>query len=207
MRTLTTTQLIAPALLVFVAACCGPSTSASVSDATSVAAPAPPCRIDSAGRGRIDLWIERNGLNLYGDPQGTLYIGGTPLFDEASGKLWDRYELVLARHPELTDGLCPYLSIRDRMWIEIQRSGHGLDPVGRRANDATSSSAELEPSPLVTASGGLIDRAAFLVLAHEAWYVPGVRRRFEALRDAVGEQLAVHRAVCGVGEVAVPEVR
>jgi hypothetical protein len=37
----------------------------------------------------------------YGDPKGTIYAGGTPLFDERSAKLTDRYEYILSKHPEL----------------------------------------------------------------------------------------------------------
>ena len=49
----------------------------------------------------IDEWLSEKGLNKYGDPQGTMYAGGTPLFDEASGKTKDKYEYILEKHPEL----------------------------------------------------------------------------------------------------------
>jgi hypothetical protein len=50
---------------------------------------------------RIDLWITREGRNQYGDPEGTVYAGGNPLFDERSPRMRDRYEYILSRHPEL----------------------------------------------------------------------------------------------------------
>jgi hypothetical protein len=50
---------------------------------------------------KIDAWIEKNNLNMYGDPKDTMYTGGTPLFDERTGKKTDRYEYILKKHPEL----------------------------------------------------------------------------------------------------------
>lgn len=49
----------------------------------------------------IDRWIEENNLNKYGDSKDTMYIGGTPLFDETTGKTIDRYRYIIQRHPEL----------------------------------------------------------------------------------------------------------
>jgi hypothetical protein len=50
---------------------------------------------------KIDSWIEKNDLNKYGDSKDTMYTGGTPLFDEKTGKTIDRYEYILKKHPEL----------------------------------------------------------------------------------------------------------
>lgn len=52
---------------------------------------------------RIDEWIARHGLNEYGDPPGTMYMGGSPLFDETTGVRKDRYAYILEQHPELKD--------------------------------------------------------------------------------------------------------
>ena len=52
---------------------------------------------------RIDEWIARNGLNAYGDPPGTMYAGSTPLFEERTGVMKDRYAYILEHHPELKD--------------------------------------------------------------------------------------------------------
>jgi hypothetical protein len=49
---------------------------------------------------RILSWMEENNLNEYGDPQGTVYVGGTPLFDEATGMYQPLYEYLLSQHPE-----------------------------------------------------------------------------------------------------------
>lgn len=57
--------------------------------------------VSVAAKLRIDRWIEANGYNEYGDPQGTIYAGGTPLFNEATGVTIDRYDYILSQHPEL----------------------------------------------------------------------------------------------------------
>ena len=59
--------------------------------------------MDDQLRRRIDEWIARNGLNSYGDPKGTMYAGGTPLFDERTGVSKDRYQYILEQHPELKE--------------------------------------------------------------------------------------------------------
>lgn len=60
--------------------------------------------LDGATKSRIDRWIKEKGLNTFGDPPDTMYMGGTPLFDERTGKSRDRYEYILERHPELRKG-------------------------------------------------------------------------------------------------------
>ncbi|HVF10614.1 MAG TPA: hypothetical protein VNA16_07420 [Abditibacteriaceae bacterium] len=57
--------------------------------------------IDNKLKRKIDEWIKREERNEYGDPKATVYAGGNPLFDERSPHLKDRYEYILARHPEL----------------------------------------------------------------------------------------------------------
>ena len=47
----------------------------------------------------IDRWLKQQGLNQYGDPQGTMYAGGTPLFDEATGERTDRLDYLLHKFP------------------------------------------------------------------------------------------------------------
>ena len=44
-------------------------------------------------------WIKANGLNQYGDLMGTIYTGGTPLFDELTGEEIDRIGYILKQHP------------------------------------------------------------------------------------------------------------
>lgn len=47
----------------------------------------------------IDAWIIENNLNQYGDPKDTVYMGGTPLFNERTGESIDKYEYILRNHP------------------------------------------------------------------------------------------------------------
>ncbi|OGF25481.1 hypothetical protein A2331_01270 [Candidatus Falkowbacteria bacterium RIFOXYB2_FULL_34_18] len=52
---------------------------------------------------KIDVWLEKNGYNRYGDPGGIIYTGGTPLFNEATGESMDRLEYILKNHPQILD--------------------------------------------------------------------------------------------------------
>jgi hypothetical protein len=51
---------------------------------------------------RIDAWLTAyaDSLNDYGDPEGTMYAGGTPLFNEQKGEPVSKYEYIVAKHPE-----------------------------------------------------------------------------------------------------------
>lgn len=49
---------------------------------------------------QIEAWIKENNLNQYGDPEHTVYLGGTPLFDESTGERIDKYEYILRRHSD-----------------------------------------------------------------------------------------------------------
>ena len=49
---------------------------------------------------QIEKWITDYGLNQYGDPADTLYAGGSPLFDETTGKSITRWEYMLEKHPD-----------------------------------------------------------------------------------------------------------
>lgn len=51
----------------------------------------------------IDEWLANNGLNAYGDSADTMYAGGTPLFDEATGETKDRFEHLFKKFPNLFD--------------------------------------------------------------------------------------------------------
>lgn len=59
--------------------------------------------VDDQTKRRIDQWVRENGRNEYGDNPGTVYAGGTPLFNEMTGRTLDRYEYILKRHPELRE--------------------------------------------------------------------------------------------------------
>ncbi len=49
----------------------------------------------------LDAQLQQRGLNQFGDPPDTMYAGGTPLFDEATGKRTDRETYVFAKHPDI----------------------------------------------------------------------------------------------------------
>jgi pyruvate/2-oxoglutarate dehydrogenase complex dihydrolipoamide acyltransferase (E2) component len=51
----------------------------------------------------LDQWLAARGLDPYGSPEGTLYAGGTPLFDERTGERRDRLQYVYKRHPAARD--------------------------------------------------------------------------------------------------------
>jgi len=48
----------------------------------------------------IDRALAEQNLNDYGDPEGTTYPGGPPVFGVA-GAAGDRYQYVLQRHPDI----------------------------------------------------------------------------------------------------------
>ena len=48
----------------------------------------------------IDEMIRKQKLNEYGDPQDTVYAGGTPLFDMTTGQMKDRYAYILSKHKD-----------------------------------------------------------------------------------------------------------
>jgi hypothetical protein len=57
--------------------------------------------IDDDTKQRIDRWVRENNRNEYGDAPGTVYTGGTPLFNEMTGRQMDRYEYILKKNPAL----------------------------------------------------------------------------------------------------------
>ncbi|MGI5861708.1 MAG: hypothetical protein ACOX6T_06575 [Myxococcales bacterium] len=62
----------------------------------------------------VDRWLKERNLNQYGDPEGTMYAGGTPLFDEATGERTDRLEHVFSKHPQA----------REHCLAQIADAGH-----------------------------------------------------------------------------------
>ncbi len=69
---------------------------------------------------QIETWIERNDLNEFGDPRGTMYAGGNPLFNEATGKSTERFEYIIRNHP-------------DKPW-RTQKAPTGESPASGSAN-------------------------------------------------------------------------
>ncbi|MCO4784074.1 MAG: hypothetical protein KC646_17225 [Candidatus Cloacimonetes bacterium] len=50
---------------------------------------------------KIDNYLSENNLNEFGDSKGTMYMGGSPLYNESTGQSTDRYEHVLKKFPNL----------------------------------------------------------------------------------------------------------
>ena len=69
-------------------------------------APPPAGAPDAQAASCIDLWLTQRDLNQFGDPVGTMYAGGTPLFDEKTGRTTDRVQYLVRKHPELQQA-CP----------------------------------------------------------------------------------------------------
>ena len=58
--------------------------------------------LTAAERAAVDAALAAQGLNEYGDPAGTVYVGTVPpLVDDLTGEALDRYEYVLRKHPAL----------------------------------------------------------------------------------------------------------
>jgi len=62
--------------------------------------PPPPIRLDVRQTDCVEKWLKGHGLDAYGNPAGTMYAGGTPTFDEATGRSVDRWTLVAKNRPE-----------------------------------------------------------------------------------------------------------
>ncbi len=68
--------------------------------AASVPTPAARIQLDAKQTDCVELWLKGHGLDVYGNPRGTMYAGGTPTFDETTGKSVDRWTLVAKNRPE-----------------------------------------------------------------------------------------------------------
>ncbi|MCP3100376.1 hypothetical protein LZ198_16020 [Myxococcus sp. K15C18031901] len=55
---------------------------------------------DATLQGCVDRWLKKHQLDAYGHPEGSMYAGGTPLFDERTGESKDRLTYVFEQHPE-----------------------------------------------------------------------------------------------------------
>jgi hypothetical protein len=66
-----------------------------------VPTPAPSPAWTSTQEACIERYLEAHGLDGFGSPRGSMYPGGTPLFDEASGQRLSRDEYLARRHPEI----------------------------------------------------------------------------------------------------------
>jgi hypothetical protein len=48
----------------------------------------------------LDKWLTGKKMDRYGHPEGTMYAGGSPLFNERTGESRDRLQYVYERQPE-----------------------------------------------------------------------------------------------------------
>jgi len=55
--------------------------------------------ISSQEKTKIDAYLLANNLNQCGDPPGTVYTGGSCLFNETTGKLTDKYDYLVKKFP------------------------------------------------------------------------------------------------------------
>ena len=55
--------------------------------------------LPEAEKAQIEAWLEKNGYNQYGDKPDTVYMGGTPLFDESTGKYIKLYDYLIQKYP------------------------------------------------------------------------------------------------------------
>jgi len=69
--------------------------------APPAAAPAPKPPPADPAAACADGWLAERKLNEFGDAPGTMYTGGTPLFDEKTGQRKDRLAHLFAKHAEL----------------------------------------------------------------------------------------------------------
>jgi hypothetical protein len=50
----------------------------------------------------LDRWLAERRLDPFGNPEGTAYAGGTPLFDPTSGTSASRWDYVGSKWPDAT---------------------------------------------------------------------------------------------------------
>jgi hypothetical protein len=55
----------------------------------------------------VNGWLKNKKLDEFGNPEGTMYAGGSPLFNEATGESKDRLEYVFSRQPEAKKACAP----------------------------------------------------------------------------------------------------
>ncbi len=55
----------------------------------------------------VDAWLAERKLDAFGHDEGTMYTGGTPLFDERTGESTDRLTYVFRRHPQAKAACAP----------------------------------------------------------------------------------------------------
>lgn len=74
-----------------------------------------PAQPPSPAESCVDAWLSERSLDRYGHPQGTMYTGGTPLFDERTGESTPRLEYVFRKHPDAHAACAPDLTLPERL--------------------------------------------------------------------------------------------
>ncbi|HLL54374.1 MAG TPA: hypothetical protein VK447_12545 [Myxococcaceae bacterium] len=61
----------------------------------------------AAAEACVDKYLAERKLNEYGDAEGTMYAGGSPLFDERTGTRTERLDYIFAKHPQIKQACSP----------------------------------------------------------------------------------------------------
>jgi hypothetical protein len=56
--------------------------------------------LPEAEKSQIEAWLEENNYNQYGDKVDTIYAGGSPLFNESTGKSTLLYDYLVQKYPD-----------------------------------------------------------------------------------------------------------
>ena len=67
---------------------------------------------------KADAWLKANNYNDYGDSEDTMYMGGTPLFDETTGEFTERLDYLKKKFPnEPWKWYIPYFLKQGSVWV------------------------------------------------------------------------------------------
>lgn len=67
---------------------------------STATAPVPDAAARASKEACVDTWLKNHAFDAYGNKAGTMYMGGTPLFDERTGERQDRLAFVFKKRPE-----------------------------------------------------------------------------------------------------------
>ncbi|MEY3470894.1 MAG: hypothetical protein RLZZ223_244 [Candidatus Parcubacteria bacterium] len=81
-------------------------------------------------KAQIEAWLEKNSYNQYGDKPDTVYMGGTPLFDESKGTYIKLYDYLVQKYP-------------DKPWLEKVSDSNNITE-NSNTNPAVKSFAEVK---------------------------------------------------------------
>lgn len=92
---------LALAAILLLAACPAERAPTPKASAPASGSAATPAGWTAAQQACVDGWLGDHGLDAYGSPKGTLYSGGTPLFDETTGHSLTRQDFLRQHHPDV----------------------------------------------------------------------------------------------------------